>query len=68
MQSNVLVEGRVLDMSSYIALHHRASIVVFDIAQIAWLRQVLALTKSLLAKVLNSIVISIGQEVMQLLC
>ena len=42
------------------ALHHRASIVVLDIALPARLRQVIVLCEALLAEVLDRIVVCIG--------
>lgn len=54
-------------MSLDSALHHCASIVVFDVAFPARLGQVVILREALLAEVLDGVVISIGQKVVQLL-
>ena len=55
------------DVALNCALHHCASIVVFDVAFPARLRQVVILREALLAEVLDGVVISIGQKVVQLL-
>ena len=54
------------DVSLNSALHHRASIVVFDITFPSWLWQVMVLGESLLSEVLDSIVVSVGQKVEEL--
>ena len=64
--SNVHVEGRVSDMALDCTLHHRASIIVLDIAFPARLRQVRILREALLTEVLDGIVISVSQEIVQL--
>ena len=47
-------------------LHHRASIIVFDVAPPARLGQVWVLSEALLAKVLDRIIICICQKVVDL--
>ena len=53
------------DMALDCTLHHRASIIVLDIAFPARLGQVRVLREALLTEVLNGIIISVGQEVVQ---
>lgn len=47
------------------ALHHSASIVVFNVAFPTWLRQVMVLCEALLAEVLDRIIVCVSQKVMQ---
>lgn len=53
----------MLDVSLDVALHHRASIVVLDKSLPSGFGQTWTLSESLLAEVLDSIIISVGQEV-----
>lgn len=48
------------------ALHHRASIIVFNVAFPARFGQVRVLCEALLSEVLNRVVVRIGEEVVQL--
>ena len=49
------------------ALHHRASIIVLDVALPAGFRQVRVLGEALLSEVLDGVVVCVRQKVMQLL-
>ena len=64
--ADVLVEGRVPDVSLDRALHHSASIVVFNVAFPARFRQVRLLCEALLSEVLNGVVVCVGKEVVEL--
>lgn len=54
------------NMALYRTLHHRTSIVIFDVTFPPWLWQVMILGETLLTEVLDGIVVSISQEVVQL--
>ena len=58
--SNVHIKGRVSNMALDCTLHHRASIIVLDIAFPARLRQVRILFEALLTEVLDRIVVSVS--------
>ena len=49
------------------ALHHCASIVVFDKTFPARLRKVMVLSETLFAEILNRVVVSVSQEIVKLL-
>ena len=53
------------DMALDCTLHHRASIIVLDIAFPARLGQVRILREALLSEVLDGVVISVSQEIVQ---
>ena len=48
-------------------LHHCASIVILDVALPARFRKVMVLSEALLSEVLDSIVISVSEEIVELL-
>lgn len=65
--ANVLVEGCMPNVLLNCALHHCASIVVFDVAFPARFVEVVDVGEALFAEVFNSVVVCIGQKVVQVL-
>ena len=61
--SNVLVKCRVSNVALNSALHHCASIVVLDKALPTFFIQVVLVSEPLFAEVLDSVVVSVSQEV-----
>lgn len=71
LASDVLVERLVSDMPVNYALHHCASIIIFDVSFPPWLshksRRCWLFLKALLSEVLNRVVIGICKEVVYVL-
>jgi hypothetical protein len=65
--SDVVVEGSVLDVSLDGALHHGRPVVIFNITFPAGFWQSGALCETLLAEILDSVVVCIGQEIVDLI-
>jgi hypothetical protein len=63
--ADILVDCLVHNVSVDFALHHCAAIVIFDVPFPAGFGHRRTLSEPLLPEVLDSIVVSVGQEVMQ---
>jgi hypothetical protein len=64
--ANILVDSLMLNVSINLTLHHRASIVVLNEAFPARLRHRGALREALFAEIFDRVVVSVGQEVVDL--
>ena len=65
MASYIVVQRGMSNQSIYSALHHCASVIVFDITFVARLWQRAILREALLFEVAYSIVVCIGKKVVQ---
>ena len=63
--ADILVDRLMLDVAVYLALHHRATVVVFNVPFPSRLRHGRTLRESLLPEVLDSVVVGVGQKIVE---
>lgn len=64
--ADILVERRMSNMALNCALHHCASIIVFNVAFPSTFVQIVTICEALFAEILDCIIVGIGQKVVQI--